>query len=75
MTICLGTIQRPGGAASWCAVLVATFGLGMLCDAALAAEPSWRPVEGHLMPRWAKDVSALSPLPALIPLLIRITIL
>ncbi len=56
-------IRRPGGGASWRAVLVAMFVLGMCCGTADAQEPSWRPVEGQMMTRWAKEVSPETVLP------------
>ena len=57
------SIRRPGGA-WWYAVLVATFVLGVVCcGIASAAGPGWRPVEGQMMTRWAKEVTPETVLP------------
>jgi len=61
------TLIRKPGATSWCAVLAATFVLGVCCAMASAAEPSWQPVKGHLMTRWAKEVSPTNVLPDVKP--------
>ena len=63
MSICIGSIRKPGVAASWCAVLIATFILGTMCGPTGAQEASWQPVKGHIMTRWAKDVSSTNALP------------
>jgi hypothetical protein len=37
--------------------------LAAYCGGSMGGEPPWRPVEGHLMTRWAKDVSPTKALP------------
>jgi len=56
-------IRKPSVAASWCAVLITIFILGACFGMLSAKEPSWQPVKGHIMTRWAKDVSATNVLP------------
>ena len=63
MSNCIGSIRKRSAAASWCAVLIATFILAVMCGPTGAQEPSWEPVKGHIMTRWAKDVSATNALP------------
>ena len=58
MSNCIGTIRKQG-AVSCCAVLIAVFVL----NAVSAQESSWKPVEGNIMTRWAKEVSANNALP------------
>lgn len=57
-----GSIHHSA-ADSWCAVLLAAFVLAATRGAAGAEEPSWQPVKGHMMTRWAKEVSAANVLP------------
>ena len=62
MSINVGSIRKPG-AASWFAGLVALFVFGVCCGIVSAQETSWQPVKGHIMTRWAKDVSPTNALP------------
>jgi len=50
---------------SCCIAAFVAFGPGLMCCAAEAEEekPSWQPVKGHIMTRWAKDVSVTNALP------------
>ena len=43
--------------------LVALAIAGMCCTPSNAQESSWKPVEGHMMTRWAKDVTPENALP------------
>ena len=63
MGIHIGSMRNLCSAISWCAGFAATSVLSALCGTVGAEESFWRPVEGHLMTRWAKDVSPTKALP------------
>jgi beta-galactosidase/beta-glucuronidase len=61
-TICMRPLHKRS-AASWSAVSIATFILAVMCGPAEAREPSWEPVKGDMVTRWAKEVSPANALP------------